>query len=292
MNKTFTYSILQYKHSFLLREAVNVGIIFYFPNEDKFQFVAGNHHRVKSIYPDFDYVIYNRIIRRIKNRLKSYFDIFEQQTNKTKSFKEYLNTNILAEDATALQFTEPLVSVDTFNDINHTVKTFSELLLPGIITENVIENKHNEQFLLKTYLGYILQKDNQAENKISKNKIIKYGGLVLNFDYYWKLRQRKAKNKTTNLVKPVSFDLKETSEIQRKSVEYFGYLELLKPYADRNDIRFDLLVAKPQDENLLSRYEEGIRRIRKAKSAKRIITEQELLGYSEETAQNLRQMED
>jgi hypothetical protein len=292
MNKTFTYSILQYKHSLLLKEAVNVGIIFYFPSTDKFQFVAGNYYRVKSIYPDFDPVIYNRIIKRIKQRLTPRFDIFEQHNNANKSFKEYINTNILSEDATALQFTDPIISVDTFNDIDHTVKKFSELLLPGVITQNHIEHKRNEQFLLKTYIGYIIEKDKQAENKISKNRLINYRGLVLNFDYSWKIREKKIKNKTTNLVRPVSFDLKETSEIQKKSVEYFGYLEILQPYAERNDIRFDLLVAQPQDENLLDKYEEGIRRIKRAKSAKRIITERDLHSYSEETAHNLVELDD
>ena len=292
MNKTFTYSILQYKHSLLLREAVNVGILFYFPSEDKYQFVSGSHHRVKSIYLDFDVSVYYSIIRRIKNRLKSnYNNIFEIESNKAKSFQEYLNSNVLAEDATALQFTEPIISIDTFNNIDITVKKFSELLLPGIITAYPVEDKRNEQFLLKTYLGYILAKDKQAENKISKNRLVNYNGLTLNFDYYWKLRKG-SRAKTTNLVKPISFDLKEATEIQKKSVEYFGYLELLKPYADKNDIRFDLLIAKPKDENLLNKCEEAIRRIKKAKSAKRIITESELSAYSDETVQNLVQLEE
>jgi|GEM_PF-890263 hypothetical protein len=291
MNKTFTYSILQYKHSLLLREAINVGIIFYFPTDGQFQFVSGNHQRVKSIYLDFDLTVYNSIVNRLKKRLKTKYNLFEELTNKSKSFQEYLNSNVLAEDATVLQFTEPIISVDTFNDIDTTVKKFSELLLPGIITASPVEDKRNEQFLLKTYLGYILAKDNQAENKISKNRLINYRGLTLNFDYYWKLRKG-SRAKTTNLVKPISFDLKEPTEIQKKSVEYFGYLELLKPYADKNDVRFDLLIAKPKDENLLNKYEEAIRRIKKAKSAKRLITESELSAYSDETVQNLVQLEE
>lgn len=54
MVKQLTYNILQYKHSQLPGEALNVGILFFFGPEETPHFVTGNFHRVKAAYADFD----------------------------------------------------------------------------------------------------------------------------------------------------------------------------------------------------------------------------------------------
>jgi hypothetical protein len=51
MNKSIIYSILQYKHSLALGEILNVGILFYFPEEKQFEFALGDASRLKAIYP-------------------------------------------------------------------------------------------------------------------------------------------------------------------------------------------------------------------------------------------------
>jgi hypothetical protein len=284
MNNTFIYSILQYKHSLLLREAVNVGILFYFPTIDQFHFVSGNHQRVRAIYPEFDSPSYNSIIKSIELKLKNYSSLFANKFGKSSSLKEYIDNNLLNEDATVLQFSDPITSVDIYNEAKETVKKFSKLLLPGIVTEDETIIKHNENFLVNKYWGYILEKDRLAENKITRNKIITYNKIELQFDFLW----HKA---TTNLVKPISFDLKQKQDIQNKSAQYFGYLTLLQPYAQQHNYRFDLLIGQPQEKELYGYYEDAVKRIRKAKSPKRIILENELLSYSEETAANLKQLE-
>jgi hypothetical protein len=102
----------------------------------------------------------------------------------------------------------------------------------------------------------------------------------LNFDYAWK-------NGTTHLIKPISFDLKEERDIQIKSIQYFGYLDLLEEYAKKNEFKFDLLLCKPQDEKLLRSYENAIEIINKSKAPKEIFTEERLIEYSDYTANEL-----
>ncbi len=58
MSNYFIYSVLQYKHSLALGEILNVGILFYFPADVKFEFVTCDATRAKLIYPDFNNSLY------------------------------------------------------------------------------------------------------------------------------------------------------------------------------------------------------------------------------------------
>ena len=60
MNTQFEYSVLQYKHSPSLGEAINIGLLFSFPRENKIHFVIGNTNRLKCVYPNFDTSIFNK----------------------------------------------------------------------------------------------------------------------------------------------------------------------------------------------------------------------------------------
>src|SRR5215831_9548468 len=116
MNASFTYSVLQYHHSLLLGEAINVGILFQFPNEERIEFVSGNAHRLKSIYPDFDQTVYNYLIKSIEKKLIDVNgSVFSNVISKN-DFKKYINTSILPEDATVLQFKDPVTALNTIGE--------------------------------------------------------------------------------------------------------------------------------------------------------------------------------
>ena len=53
MKNVFAYSILQYRHSLALGEALNVGIVFAFPEFKKYTFKYAHSHRLRLIYPGF-----------------------------------------------------------------------------------------------------------------------------------------------------------------------------------------------------------------------------------------------
>ncbi len=55
MNNTFQHSILKYIHSPYLGEGLNLGILFYFPEAEKFVFRAPEKlSRIKAAYTDFN----------------------------------------------------------------------------------------------------------------------------------------------------------------------------------------------------------------------------------------------
>ena len=141
-------------------------------------------------------------------------------------------------------------------------------------------NRHNEHFILKQFSDQLIKRNIVIDHRFTKNKRVQTKGVNLNFEYAWK-------NGITHLIKPISFDLQEEREIQRKSVEYYGYLNLLDEHAQRNDYKFDLLLWKPQDEKLYKPYQNAIEIIEKSKAPKQIYTEDSLIEYTNFTADEL-----
>ncbi|MBS1601933.1 MAG: DUF3037 domain-containing protein [Bacteroidetes bacterium] len=286
MTAPFAYSVLQYKHSLVLGEAINVAVLFQFPAAERVEFVAGTSYRLKAIYPDFDPVAYNYYIRSIETKLKNESDSLFRQFNFKTDLKKFINSSILAEDATVLQFQEPVNVLgrnsknSEGDEIESVVEEFARLLLPGIITRRPTIIKHNEQFLIKKFTGYIFEKHQELEGKFRKNEVIKTKvnntNVELKFDLAWG-------DRSTRFIKPLSFDLTEERAIQDKSAVNYGYLNLLSDHAKENNYQFDLIVAKPQNKHLYKSYDNALRLLQLSTAPTRIVTEKELPDYSSET---------
>src|ERR1035437_8388407 len=106
MSNYFTSSVLQYKHSLVLGEVLNVSMLFYFHEENRFEFVKGDGYRAKAIYPDFDNSLFNGYIRNITTRVKDHVDLFNLKSDKP-DFASYIHQFIFAEDAAGLVFSNP-----------------------------------------------------------------------------------------------------------------------------------------------------------------------------------------
>lgn len=284
MIASLTYSVLKYHHSLVLGEAINVGIIFYFLEEERLEFVAGNSNRIKSIYPDFDQTVYNYLIKSIERKVcevkESIFSSFISKTD----FKKYINSSILPEDATVLQFSDPTKVSTTIKGADKIIDDLSRVFLPGIITKKPEVVRHNESFLIKKFVSYISDKDKALEKKLIRNKTIhaevNHTKIELKFDFAWQ-------NGSTNLIKPLSFDLSDEQSIQNKSTQYFGYLNLLTDYSKKNNLRFDFLVSKPQNKDLVESYETALNILELSDAPKRIITEADIQNYSDEAIYEL-----
>lgn len=277
MTEQFTYSILKYQHSQLLGESLNVGVLFSFDQDAKLYFVAGNPQRVKAVYPEFDANIFQSIAKSIKYKVAQSAKI-ELFRNKY-ILKDYINTILLPEDSSALQFSEIYAAVNSLGSNQRAVDEFARLLLPSVETKKE-EVKHNEGFILKKFTDSIIKRNITIDHRMRRDYPIKIKGVHLNFDLSWK-------NGIVHLVKPISFDLKEEREILQKSVTFFGYLDLLKDHAKKHDLKFDLLVAGPQDNKLQSVYDDALYNLSRSPAPKEIVTEEKLEEYSEETAKIL-----
>ncbi|WP_375580599.1 hypothetical protein ABWH96_06100 [Marivirga tractuosa] len=281
MNDLFTYQILKYKSSIVAGEAVNVAVLFYFSKFNHFELVRGDLKRPKSIFPDFDSKLVNHYLDIIQDRIEEKKINFSKAPDE-KSIQLYVHENILAVDAAGLVFDSPVKVTEGLDSIASTVSTYSHLLLPGLTHPKKIKVQHNEKFIITQYLNNITSQKEEIEEKLIRNKTIETNTVSLKFDVAWK-------NGTLNHVKPISFDLSQPKDIQNKATQFFGYVYQLADYAKITSSRFDFLVSKPQNKELIRDYENALDILDFDKTLpKRIITEDKLEEYSQETVNELK----
>lgn len=274
MSNYFTYSVLQYKHSLALGEILNVGILFYFPNEGLFEFVSGDGTRAKAVYPDFDNSLFNGYLKTIQGKVSKSIDLFRQTPNGSE-LSAFIYKHILAEDAAGLIFRDAISVKNVFESRKQAVNSYSKLLLPGINVEKPILTRHNENFILKKFSGYILGKDKSIDDKLIRNEVIDTGVYKIRFDFAWE-------NSTRNYIKPISFDLTDEHLIDNKSFQYFGLISALDSINQNKNSRFDFLISKPQAQSLQRPFNNALDFLDSAKGNKQLITEDRWESYSEQ----------
>lgn len=261
-----------------LGEALNVGVLFYFPNSNNLFFYSDTPTRVKSVYKKFDSSAFKEIVRGIELKVKDQNHLF--RNSELESFKTKIHALVLNEDSTALQFTVPKTAVHAFKSDEEAKNSYIKILFPNSVEHEGEPRKHSETYLIKKYTDLIFGREQSIKDKITRNKKIETDDVSLKFEIAWK-------NGSLNLVKPISFDLQDEISIQNKSTQYFGYLTLLTDYAKKEHCRFDLLIARPQTKSLFKAYDKALEILKEAKAPKKIVTEDTLKAYSEETIREL-----
>jgi hypothetical protein len=130
MNQEFKYSILQYKHSELLGEAINIALLVYFPSSKKIEFITGNAQRIKNIYPEFNLPFFETVLKKITHKVQSLKEQLSLQNIAINDFDEFLHQNVLAEDATVLQFTRSNTVAQRNEFAEQLIDTYADLFLP------------------------------------------------------------------------------------------------------------------------------------------------------------------
>ncbi len=280
MNTHFTYSVLQYRHSIASAELLNVAILFYFQESDQFEFSVGNIHRIKTVYPDLNFSLFNAYVKAIKTKSNTHVNAFSSNANKS-DFAKYVHQYILPEDAAGFVFDTPKQVKNVFASPAEAIDSYAKLLLPDFNPGKSGATKHNESYILKTFTTSLFLGHSYLEEKFTKNVVVHTKNLKLNFDLSWQ-------NGTHNLIKPISFDLQDELSIQAKAATFVGYLTQLESYAQTNNVRFDFLISKPQSTKFTNSYENAIELLNwNHNPFKQIITEEKWDDYSSKTLKAL-----
>lgn len=281
MNKQLIYSILQYKHSPVLGEAINVGVLFYFPGEVKNIYLhITDATRLKLIYKDFDPRYFNSILKLINNNVVKYSEDLHASKLLNENFRDFIHTYLLKNDDTVLQFSDLYSVLNVYPDPQKVVEEYTNLLLPLSLRKDTQIIKHNESFIIKKFKTRLFSRSKELEEKVIKNYLVKTDEFSIKFEYAWK-------NGSLNLVHPLSFDLQDIQAIQRKTAEYCTYLSWLNRYTKENNCRIDLLLAKPQEENLLNSYNKSVKLLKSIESNSQLIPFEQIDEYSDKAAEYL-----
>ncbi|MFV8337152.1 DUF3037 domain-containing protein [Flavobacterium sp. RSP29] len=285
-DKNYIYSILQYRHSEISGEAINIGALLYWPENNRFIFeYSKNLLRIKIIYDLVSERIIKEYLRTIQQRCNklSKNDILFWGKDINLDFEDFINKHIYIKDSSSLQFTEPIVSLNYFND--------PLIVLNNIINKNYISSEIKkekkilkEPILLKKYNDILIElginKIHNIDLKFKKDFIVKNEtGNQFKFDYAWQ-------NGSLNLVKPISFDLNDQKTIAEKAYKNFGQFTDLRNEAIENNLRYDLLLAKPQNIDFFKEYDHAIKLLQNLDNVK-LILEENITDYSHYTYNQL-----
>ena len=262
---TFQYALLQYHHSQLLGEVLNVGLVAYFPEHKRLEFIFPEKLiRLRYTYPEVP-----------EKTIKSYFRYFQDRVvtlNKSPNLfydqdlehglQQFLEKEFLAPDASSLQFGNYRNSVLYTQNIQQICDQLYNLYFSVFKIQDSTIKKIDESILLRKYKNQLSKFTknsslNEVDNLYFNYSIKPDSGASVKFDIAWK------EDKNTHLVKPVSFDLQRPESIQRKAWQYLGQFEDLHDLAVHNDYLFDVILAKPKSKDLVKPYDNAIRLLSK-----------------------------
>jgi hypothetical protein len=281
MNKQLVYSILQYKHSPVLREAINVGILFFFPEESKkIRFHFTDASRIRPIYKDFDVRYFNAILKIIQSNIEKNADDIYATSLQLSNFRKFINDYVLREDDSALQFSDIQYAINSLTSPEKAVEAYTHLLLPlsGKKGQEIL--KRDEKVIIKKFRTRLLSIKPELEGHLKKDVEISTEEVSLKFEYAWK-------NGTLNLVHPLSFDLQDKHAIQKKTAEFCSYLNWLGNLTHTKNYRIDLLLSEPQHNELQNAYQNSLKLLNKSESNKRLIAFEDIDSYVDSAAEYL-----
>ena len=278
MNTPFTYTILRYIHSQVLGEVVNVGILFSFPNQGKVVFkYPESLTRLKGLYCRFSESQIRAYQRGFAEKAAALNAKWKSNAPSafTKSIWEVTPQDFLVEDATALQFSETKEGFLPGDQTDYIVSQYFELYFGEYADAKETRHKHDEAYLNKKLVQALKTANSVAySRRFEKNVIIESAKTSLKFDFRWQ-------NGTTNLIKSVGFDLSDESSINDKSILLHGKLNFLGEKAERENLRYDLLVSTPQKRNLFKAFDNALKILDSSTAPKKIITKDSYHDYVE-----------
>jgi len=273
----YKYCILKYKHTPFLDESINIGLLIFYSNTGDFSFTySKNLSRIKNIYnniPERTIKEYLKQIDKKLAKLSSSNDIFYKL--EVDDLPSFISRYLLPFDGSVLQFTncKTYLQNDFQNDF------IKEILVNKYFIDDIKFhfNQPKEPQLSQQFYNNLKGLDFKSINKNEKKFFVDYTivnetGNEFKFDYAWQ-------NGSLNLIKPISFDLKESKSIAEKAYKNLGQFIDLENEAKKNNLRYDLLLGKPKSKNLFKDYDHAISLLEKIKYAK-IIEENEIDGYS------------
>lgn len=273
-NNFYTYCLLKYKHSPFLDESVNIGVLIYFGNSQRFSFkYSKNLSRIKSIYNNIPEKTIKEYLRQIHNRLEKLQSFNENLFPLNDlNLKEFLHQNILPIDASVLKFSN--FKTD-YQDIEQSI--LEEIIFEQYFIEDIKNaNNQTQEPKIISHFYSVLNKNGFQEvankNRVQKDFTLKTETGNFNFDFAWK-------NGVWNLVKPVGFDLKTPEGIIQKARNNLGEFTDLESEV-KSQYKCAIIVGKPSDRKLFGNYTKALNILHKLPDTIEVLEENDLKNYT------------
>ncbi len=250
LQKKYHLALLRYCPSYVLGEQVNIGIFYFFPDDNKVDFIFPKIlTRLKDFYPDIQLKTIREYLQYIKRTTDNI--VIDTNTIFPENLQQLLEKYFGLPNAVSIFFDNPKSGF--YNNIE-TLKQQHEALYFQSYYAKVNRNPHDESYLKHLFEKQVYSFDFKHD-LLEKQYIIQGKRSKIKFEYAWQ-------NGVLNLVQPLSFDLTEVHSIQNKSFTWFGKLNQIKQKIAEQKLHIDFIVAKPQNNALMDSYVEAIENLK------------------------------
>ena len=281
---TIYFNLLKYVHSPFLGEEVNVGILLCFPEQGRLEFrFPARFKRLRHLYQSFSerqlltyLTSFGQRVARANNELST--------TLSPEQYTAFITRELVPADATVLRFGSLTKAVaHAEDDPQQVADQYYELYFAETQPAPRTGQLKRDSFLINNFRRNLEAHDAGVFQLLRRNVEVQAAATAIRFDYAWQ-------NGTQNFIKPVSLDLADAEEINRKAVYTHGWLHLLAPVATAENYRFDLLLAQPTDRKLFPAFDKAVEILNATAAPKQLITEgRRLEEYADDAARYLRQ---
>lgn len=275
----FKYCLLRYVHSELLGEALNVGILFIFPDSGEIIFkYPTNFARVRGAYGStFSQSVVNGVLKGIAKSVKGINSLYQMPLDLDfiDEGHSVIADRLLLRDATVLRFAEAKTAV-VYSSVSKTVEDYYNLFFSHYDENEHVRARHDEEYISKNIKSLLAIKSPEYLRIIRKDvtvnaPLLPEGSFA--FDFAWK-------NQVDHFVKPIGFDFQDSKAINQKAATYYGYLSAISESINGNTV--DVLTTRPQIKSLWHAYDKAIEMIDAVKINKTIIEQNKFAVYADE----------
>lgn len=275
--KVFKYSVLKYRPSYWLDEHINIGLFFWFQEEDKISFLYPNQlKRIHNLFPEAN-------LGHIRYRLTRFSNYAERLTKQGLppflELDDFLNSEFLVSDANAFYFSPAKSGV-----YQHSSKITSYYYDSYFSIYDISKKEKNkDEAWISNLFSTCIKKQSREKFHLFDRKVnLKNNIAHASFDYSWQ-------NGTLNLVKTLGFDLQHPDSILDKSNLWFGKLTCLQSEID-GKYKIDFLVSEPtsRDQELKNSYLNALEVLKKLEVKKEIIPVSDIPEYVDHALQSIK----
>jgi hypothetical protein len=264
----------------------------YFPHEEKLHFVYPERLiRLRFTYsniPEKTIKAYFNSFRQKVDSLNDKPGVCEYYVESSSSLSNLIENEFLPEDSSALRFGETKKGLLYNEETKKILDNLYNIYFTVFDINESNKERVDESVLLKRYKKLILDLDKElftSNSKITLGYTLKKDeAKEFDFDIAWQGQS------STNLVKPISFDVRKNITLTNKAYKFYGRFLDLEKYALDNHYNFDILLAKPKDKTLFKDYDYAIKLLEKPKQVT-LIEEDGLKSYSLKTIKSINEAE-
>lgn len=269
MNK-YQFALLRYVHNVASEEFVNIGIVMWLPEEQRFIYrITERYARLSAFFEGFSGTKYRHMVRELQAHFRAAYK--QEVGSRVQTINDLLPQLMLVESG-CFQWSAPMAGLAP--DPNQRLeKLFADLIVRH--EPHYERPRRDEGVILHDLVNRLRQ--HGIEEKLRKDVEIKSN----KYDYKFKLGWQ---NGQPQVMEPISFDYVNKEEIIEKANKWVGRLYNLQ---EAGDFQMTGIVAPPQRHELSTAFRQALDILSEAPKVRTLVREDQIEGFVPEIEKDL-----